>query len=418
MKTKLNHVFAALLTTFLISHAQADSFLFLTYEEIQTLTPAEKKAYINSVKQISNDFDDSISALKSQNAKWSFLFDGLKTKVVHAAEPIGDNIHERSPNDIRMENAKISYVIARSQMLARITTYSGPGTKQYAKELYDDSYERLQLLSKRQLSDEERKNFVKNLNALREAQTDVAKIDPRILKYDHSLDNLISNFGSNKKSKKQEEVEIETEYKAKPSATLAPPPLPTQDTMRPAPIEGKYKESKMITESRPSPSCIYAGFIIQKAKCSPPTSLPTGFSLKEISSSDFRCGKPGGTVMCNPLLFGYKNSGTAYCLEPAVNASAECSHLSDNTENIKRLLALWGNPENKKVIEQYQSDLNQLCDSKTQTSPDVLKTCKVIQAHFNSKAQAELIIASHDRMKQQQKGSAALPSLPSTRSKN
>ncbi len=124
--------------------------------------------------------------------------------------------------------------------------------------------------------------------------------------------------------------------------------------------------------------------------------------------------------MCHPLIFGYKDSKTAYCTTRSGSASVNCTRESDSSENTKRLLAIWDNPANAKAIEQYQRELNALCDTTNEISKDVQKSCQVIADRFDNKSKANLVLASHKRMNEQKKintipGYTPTPAAPGIR---
>ncbi len=368
MKIKNSYIIAMAVTLLLTPSVKAaGQFQFLDYQEFQNLTSGEKKIYIDAVQKVSIAFEDSLSSLSSRNAKWSALFSSPAAQ----AEMKADNTYESSDNDTRMENAKLSYLIGRIPLYdSTQASQKGDGIKQHIKDVYANAYVRMLKLSKKKMSSTENKYFAQNLKSLRKAQDIVMKYEPGMANERKAIDALSQQFQVQDKSGKKSApkyTEIITEKAADQVAT---------------------------------PHCIYAGFLITKSKCEAPIALPAGFELKEISTKDFKCDVGQGNVICNPLVFGYKNSKTAYCTSKSISPSKECSRASDNLDNAKRLLAMWNNPENKNAIQIYQNELKSLCDPSKQRSSDVLKTCKVVQAQFNGRLQAEVVVASKQRLKE------------------
>lgn len=383
-RTQKITLFAAF--TLMTLSVHAESFTFLSYGEFQSLTSSEKKFYVQAVQKVSIDFEEHMSSLSAQGAKWSALFKNFSGSEAQASDLQADNVHERSLNDVRMENAKISYVIARAKMLARVSSqHAGPATKQYATELFNDAYERVNILAKKSMSTEEKINFLQNLNALRSAQQEVGKQDSSVNSKANSIDQLIATTGHGR------------------SSVESAPPRPFAAAATEI-ITEKYDRTPADNPNPAAPRCIYAGFVVKKTKCEAVTLLPEDFYLAEINNNTFKCDPADGDILCNPLVFGFKNTDTAYCTKRSVSASSECSRTSDNIDNARRLIALWNNPKNKDALEQYQNDLNQICELAKSKNNDVSKTCKVVQAQFNAKLQAQLIVDSRAKI-QKYKGS-------------
>ncbi|MGZ3745567.1 MAG: hypothetical protein ACXVBQ_17005, partial [Pseudobdellovibrionaceae bacterium] len=101
--------------------------------------------------------------------------------------------------------------------------------------------------------------------------------------------------------------------------------------------------------------CMYSGFVIKNGPdCMAPTSLP--WKLAGIDSDKFVC--DNGTVMCNPLIFGFKtsckwedanekkqynactDSAAPYCVKPGLYATKNCGEMSNNESALQAAVLL------------------------------------------------------------------------------
>ncbi len=402
-----------LITSYCFS-AHAEEFLFLSFEEYQGLSSGEKKFYINEVRKVTLGFEDHMNSISSTHAKWKFVFSNFIQDVDANNNRNFNNLQMPSSNsvtsNIAEENARINHEFDLwHNNISFVKKNKGVrptmGTEKNSIEHFNRIYSRIQTLSKKTLTPDQAKNFRSNVTLFGQMYADMAKVEPSIRSKKSEIETFVAKHRAHTGSASAKSSSVSTKSTNSSTKPSAPQNSASITATSKAIVDQAAVNTQNLTAQsdviRRAPTetaalkCIYAGFIIKKLKCEAPTLLPDGFIIKEISNANFKCATSSGSVICNPLIFGYKNSETPYCTDRSVSASANCSRSADNTDNITRLLAIWSNPENKKAIEDYQSELKKLCDPATQKSADVIKTCMVVQAQFNNKVRAELFIASH-----------------------
>ncbi|MBX3039234.1 MAG: hypothetical protein KF789_00835 [Bdellovibrionaceae bacterium] len=124
--------------------------------------------------------------------------------------------------------------------------------------------------------------------------------------------------------------------------------------------------------------CMYAGFVIKNDPCRGPQELPEGMSFKGIDSSNLAC--DDGQILCNPLLFGLKTScqltnetpeaealtclqsGAPLCVPRGKYATRDCGTRSESEGYLANAAALIrANPE---AWKDYLVSFYELCDDK------------------------------------------------------
>ncbi|MBC7742902.1 MAG: hypothetical protein H7061_11945 [Bdellovibrionaceae bacterium] len=373
-----------LLLLFVSAFVKAESFLFLSYEQFQSLSVQEKKLYMTEIRKLNLEFESTLNSLSAANAKWSLLLRIFgEYEATAGTKRIGQNFDnltadandEISTTDNRMENAKINNLLDHAQRY--LTTYydsPSPLRLDAAIGKFAQAYDRLNALLSKNLSGEEKKNAQKNLIALKETQQDLQTIDYSLASFHKPIANMLKKV------------------LAKPDVAI----LMTNDSE--APTAKKEESRSNLPVLKPATTlkstvshftCLYAGFVIKKPKCETPTELPAAFTLVEISKFEFKC-EEKKQAMCNPMIFGYKNEKSAYCVEPLSDASKACEDISNNTENQKRIYKIWNNSANKKAYSDYHAELQKICNLSVQKSTDILKTCHIVQAQFNKVMLSEL----------------------------
>ncbi len=352
-----------ILTSFAGYQAKAQTnFLFLTYEQYSGLTGSEQKKYIEAMQTLVVSFDDG------QNfSKANLLFSHLINSVAAADDQTGSSRIRSMDN--RVENAKIDHMF--SIMDAMMKGARDKRTdKSNVKDVYLDTYNRLQNLSQKNLTGEQRKNFEKNVTSLKARYDSAVQFAPELKSI--NLNGLSSGPA---RSVKTETTKKSTPLQGAPVTLVSvmPPPAPEAE-------RGK---------------CLYAGFVITGDRCSPMVNLAPALRLFELGNADFKC-KSSNEILCNPLVFGYQGDLSPYCTVRSSHASRNCQAISNNTENLARLYAAWKNPANKTIYEKFQNSLNQLCDAENKIK-DVRITCKVVVAQFNEKVKKEFPASLNSR---------------------
>ncbi len=344
-------------------------FIFLNYEQFQSLTSGEQIKYINEIRNLTVKFDEAFDfAPRSVMLKDKLQFFNLF--IAQANAQFDSNPSRARSVDIREENAKISVMMDFINGYVRAAK-ENPKLKSTAKETFLDTYDRLQKISKKNMNSEQRKNFEKNVFNLRENYDLVLTLEPGL----QSLKGEISNFTS---------TSISTASRPK-SSDIKVPPAPvktTQDKMSfpPTNLLKKYEAN--------APRCLYAGFVISGTNaCAARKILSENERLQELAHSDFSC-QSGKEFLCNPLVFGFQSDKSPYCINRSRTASKNCQEISNNKDNHNRLHEAWKNPANKVVYENYQKSLNELCNSNSKNN-DIQVTCKVVMAQFNETVRKE-----------------------------
>ncbi len=332
----------------------SNNFLFLNYEQFAHLTSPEQNRYIESLQKLVLQFEESeSSSRKNIFSKSLFIFSSLLRSASAAQEVLSKKTESSRirSTDIEEENLRIG------NMLVFIGAYTragkdlrSPVIKSTAKETLQDTYDRLQILSNRSMTAEQKKNFDMNVSTLKEKYAVLAQVIPEVRNDKMEISKL----------------DLKTQTARTTSSIIKTSPA---------------------LKSTAGPVCLYAGFVISTPSCSPLKSLATELQLQEIGSAEFKC-KSNNEILCNPLVFGYQSDLSPYCTTRSKSASMNCQEISNNTENSARIQAAWKNPANKKVFEDFQNSLQQLCDTDNKSS-DVRATCKVVVAQFNEKVKKE-----------------------------
>ncbi len=125
--------------------------------------------------------------------------------------------------------------------------------------------------------------------------------------------------------------------------------------------------------------CLYAGFVIQKDRCSPEEKLP--FALLGVDAEKFQC--PSPHLICNPLLFGFESdcqskdfeqclkSAKPVCTERRKNATQICREHGRDPTHLQRAVELI--KANQKIYGSYLANLKNLCDEKSLRENSYLK---------------------------------------------
>ncbi|WP_413288544.1 hypothetical protein [Bdellovibrio sp. HCB337] len=162
------------------------------------------------------------------------------------------------------------------------------------------------------------------------------------------------------------------------AATTNEPEMPL-----PVPVPpGKFDPNAPAVPLANSYRCMYAGFIIPNDPCIAPSELP--WKLDGLGE-DFACG--GGTVMCNPFMFGFKSASCGwvdaiekgrtdkcwaeakpYCVKPGLYATKSCTDLSNNDDSLQAAVEL---------IRRNETAFNELGNS-------FQDLCKLERINFNS----------------------------------
>lgn len=337
-----------------------ENFLFLTADQFEHLTAGEQKIYIDALRRMIIHFEeqkDSNFQVTAVLKKYLWIQPLIPFAEAGVADDVSSSKNRSS--DARIENAKISVsLVFLDSRISAAQDRKSAVMRADAKENFLDIYDRLKILSKKNLTDEQRKNFNSNLAGLREKYERLIQLSPEL----QSLRSEINQFTKARTSLKVSKPLVSASTS---SSTLA----------------------ATSAHSSSSPLCLYSGFVIRGTSCTPFKTLPENLYLSELGKSNFKC-KSSNEILCNPLVFGFQADLSPYCTVRSRTASKNCQEISNNSENLNRLHKVWRNPANKKVFDEFQSSLKTLCSSE-QKNLDVRNTCKIVVAQFNEKVKKE-----------------------------
>lgn len=400
----MKYLFLSMVSTGLIfftNLAKAEeNFLFLNSDQFEHLTIGEQKIYIETLQNLiiqfetQKEFSPQVSTI-FKNHPW---IEGLISLAQAQTSPEkGNSIwpatsdvwtgpKERS-NDNGIENSKISYALVLLD--SRITAtqdHKSEVIRANTRENFLDIYDRLKFLSKKNLDSEQRKNFNANLAGFREKYERMISIAPDLQKMRAEITQFTKNSAPLS--------DLSTAATPRPSSQSSGstnkmqkkpgPPPPSSSAKSPDQTQTKAAPSEKADSS--AAHCLYSGFVI-RGSCTPLKVLPDALRLNELGQADFKC-KSSNEILCNPLVFGYQADLSPYCTVRSRTASKNCQEISNNSDNLARLHKAWKNPANKKIFDDFQSSLKNLCDSNSRNS-DVRSTCKVVVAQFNEKVKKE-----------------------------
>jgi hypothetical protein len=379
-------IFAVLILFTPQIHAE-DNFLFLSYDQFQSLTQSEQRKYIEVVQGLIQKFEsmkdfapNRYSSLLSQMLQWA-----------QAAEMTAAQTIEISPNNNSEEIGKISLLLYRVNIYATILTKDknskNPGTNELVKEYFISSYNRIQTLTKKNLTAQEKIGVEKLIKGLRQRYSEVLVIHPDLKNLHDGIGSLATS-SSTTRAQATSSTLISSTNATQRNVQLVKTKDPIKlSNVKNSEIRVAAKANSGDSSNTEEPYCIYSGFVLSDKTCSPLTELPLALKLEEINISKFKCGS-ANEILCNPLVFGFKSDSTPYCIKRSRMASLNCKEISNNSETIERIHKAWKNPANKKVYDSYQSSLKQLCDSNNRSS-DVRDTCKVVISQFNETVKKE-----------------------------
>lgn len=344
---------------------QAEPFLFVNFDPFQKLTANEQKLYIRSltemILQLDQDLQNEFTNVPRSSSSHKIFQILIQQALAQTVTP-----SRQFSSDPREESAKIGKMMdfINGQIRSVQDFPSNKATKQRLEDDYFETLKRLYTLSEKKLDSESAQFSKRNVETMKNFWPTLVQINPELSKFKPNtfkrLDLTTTNI-NNQRGKEQKQVSTS------PSTT-----------------------TKLKIESEPSTElrCLYAGFIIKKTTCTPHKVLPNDFSLDPLANENFECAT-SKEILCNPILFGTTENNKPYCTTRSSTATKSCQDISNNTDNLKRILSLWKNPKNKKTINQFQKDLQTLCQDESRNS-DVKSTCKVAVKQFNEKIKSEL----------------------------
>lgn len=361
-----------------VAQTQAQNFLFLSHNDFLKLTDSEKKSYIREVQNLVVQLDHDLGQEFSTTKKTSWMFN----LFLSHAQAQNSNPSREISNDPREESAKIGTMLdfINGQLRYLKASPYAPGTREQLEEDYFATVRRLYNVSSKNLNSESIYFSKKNVDTLKQFWPQLVEAAPHISRLKGDTFYLLDETNKNIK---QRETQV-TKYQSKEK----PNPQPnsqsnSQPNSQPSPQKIESSETTSFTHLR----CLYAGFVIRNTTCEPRKTLPDDYELEGFKKEDFKC-KVTSQIICNPLLFGYQDDGGPYCISRSVNATKNCQDISNNTQNHKRLLLIWNNPNNKKTIENFQKNLETICSDNTRNQ-DVKSTCKVALKQFNERIKKE-----------------------------
>ena len=355
--------------TFAISDAK-ESFLFLDHDQFLQMTSLEQRKYIDEIRHLVLNFEQQNDMAPRSALKQKILL-FLATFAENAyAQPSVTSSRESS-SDVREENAKISVMFDfLNAEIKAANDHPSTTLRQHAKESFVSVYARMQKLSQNNLNPEQQVIFNKNVNSLKERHAAIVSLSPEL----QSMKADISRLTKSSSSLTQPAV------KKDPSGV----PLPGYKKA----LGTSSVAAPVMAVTKDSPVCLYAGFVLTSTTgCHAKTLLFDDQRLQELAKSEFKC-KSSNEILCNPIVFGFQSDLSPYCTTRSKTASKNCQDISNNSDNHARLHLAWKNTANKKVFEDYQNSLKELCDSSPK-SEDVRATCKVVVAQFNEKVKKE-----------------------------
>ncbi len=354
---KIKQLLMTLLITFSIqSFAEQNVFHFLNYDQFISLTDSEQKTYIKEIQILNLNL--------TENAKISlfqFFYDNLLLNSAHA------------------QNSRAEFNVVSTDTVTELDRLD---SLMRASRMYKKAASENIAPTAKAISIENSEAFVKRMNQVKNNLKTAA---------DFKIYNDLKNEFANDFPAQAQKI----------AASKTPSQTSTQiaaQTEKSAVAKKSEKitdaaVTKSVGSSKESPFCIYAGFIIYGEKCSPNKKLPDSFNLAELRKDMFKCDNES-EILCNPLLFGYKKncfkvesnevcSEKPICISRSVNATKNCSELTNSKDSFEQILSLWKNPKNKITYEKYIKDMNQLCNADNFTAEDVKQTCKVSAKRFN-----------------------------------
>jgi hypothetical protein len=355
MTLKINYlsVFFTVLFLFEFKSQAQEDFVFIPHEQFVKLTSGEQNNYIHALQNLILQFEEvkDFAPKKNASLKQSSLFSQFFAQA-YASDVDSSKIRS---NDTREENAKISIQLVFLDSYIQVVKNRPSATlKSTVQDSVANIYERLLHLSQKDMSIEQKANLNTNISNFKKKYQEAQSVVSDVSKMNLDFQKL--------KTQRSESPVIESKTSARPAL-----------------------QKTLIQKERPF--CLYSGFVITGPKCSPLQSLPESCQIKELASTDFKC-KSKSEILCNPLVFGYQKDLSPYCVRRSQTASKNCQEISNNSENIARVQAVWKNSNNKKIFDDYQNSLKELCSSENRSS-DVKATCKIVVAQFNDVVKKE-----------------------------
>ena len=357
------HVFSILfaITFFSSLSAQAD-FNFLSFEQFQKLTHKEQKDYVTEVKKLLLNLTE-----ETPISIWQRLF--ISQSIANENSRAEFNQRASNPNE---ELNRISLLQRATVLYKRgVQDHTAPATAQVIDENKQALILRMNEVKSKLTSSEQ-------LRAYNEIRTEISKNFP-----DVGQKISAAQTSSAAKSILPDKA---TASKKPASSAIAKDQKTTSNQ--------KKSSTDISTQAGSEPKkCIYAGFVITGSACQPYKKIPEDYQIEEIKADFFKCDNDDD-IICNPLLFGFKQNcfkletkeichNKPVCIKRSVSATKNCTQQTETTDDLKRVLELWKNPKNKKTYDTFMNDLNQLCSSDNIVSEDVHKTCGVAAKRFN-----------------------------------
>lgn len=408
---------------------------FITYEQFMSLTNAEQKTYVKKVKEIVDDLAKAYPDLAQDRSARSSFFQVLWDLNLPSAQ--SQEKKEESYSDQVVVNF-VAYALKQAgQYSEEVRTLSAtdltPEKKQMAVEsfrqamywtsaaaaqtytLKDEALKKKTLdtlilpASKKVTLNEDKIKTFADESQYREARDEYFK---KSLRGELSVMQAFPSRGlTHYDDHKKASVPISK------MGTVSSEPLPPETGAVPA-AEGSSaasapppssevppKEEARVTANTAYYRCMYAGFVVKKDPCMAPRELP--WSLDGLDSKSFACGP--GTVMCNPLIFGFNSDcdwsslpqkcwtgAKPYCVKPGLFATKNCTEASNNERSLQATVELI--KRNPKVFNEFGSNFAELCykglidfnsyprkrNSKNiqKTKEDIKKTCQVAEVRM------------------------------------
>jgi len=388
---------------------------FITYEQFMSLTNAEQKTYVKKVKEIVDDlakaypdlaqdrslrsplfqvlWDLNLPYAQSQEKKEESYSDQVVVNfVAYALKQAGqysEEVRNLSPADLTEEKKQMAVESFRQAMYwtsaAAAQTYT----------LKDEALKKKTLdtlilpASKKVTLNEDKIKAFADESQYREARDDYFK---KSLRGELSVMQAFPSHGlTHYDDHKKASVPISK------MGTVSSEPLPPE-----APPK---KEEARVTANTAYYRCMYAGFVVKKDPCMAPRELP--WSLDGLDPKSFVCS--AGTVMCNPLIFGFNSDcdwsslpqkcwtgAKPYCVKPGLFATKNCTEASNNERSLQATVELI--KRNPKVFNEFGSNFAELCykglidfnsyprkrnpKNIQKTKEDIKKTCQVAEVRM------------------------------------
>ncbi len=360
IKTQILNLRFLLMTVLVIfsstCFAEKNVFHFLNYDQFILLTDAEQKTYIKEIQTLNLNL--------TENAKISFFQFLYENLLLNSASA---------------QNSRAEFNVVSTNTVTELDRLD---SLMRASRMYKKAAGENNAPTAKEISIENSEAFVKRMNQVKNNLKTAA--DFKIYA------GLKNEFANDFPAQAQKIISAQTTERATKQTTTPPE---KSIVLKKSETTADTATAKAVEKPKDSPYCIYAGFIIYGEKCSPYKKLPDSFSLAEIRKDMFKCDNES-EILCNPLLFGYKKncfkvesneicSEKPICISRSVNATKNCSELTNSKDSFEQILSLWKNPKNKITYEKYTKDLNQLCNVDNFTAEDVKQTCKVSSKRFN-----------------------------------